>query len=464
MSGILFPSLCPQRTKRFSVISANASYAHLTAPDSEKRLVLLDLNCDYTRAVAERALARRALWCELLQPGLIDTLNDSEEADAAHTRGVIQIADFENIRWEMVMRGGGRHRASSYLVRKGLSRKAQLSLQIRRFTCKHPDSVLLKAVPQTLVVETWAAFEDLKFFGATFDMGPMQAPLRERLELCLDDVKEAVEDVRRQAWRWILKPSVTNKGADISICDGWPALLDALEDKEDVREWVLQRYIERPLLVNGYKFHLRVYVLCVGALKVFVFDQILMLLAAHHYDAHDTADVHKHLTNTARSAEDVHFKEELFVRVLDDLPFHMATEYPHMLQQQTPQEFLGDVRGQIHRITAELFRAFENEYTVFAPMPSCFELYGLDFMLDEAQQVHLLEVNPGPDFKQTGGRLRGLIEQLWEQTLRVVVDDSDGRLGAGEGEAWGHAGGDFTMVYDQEASISRLGGGMSFTK
>ncbi len=45
---------------------------------------------------------------------------------------------------------------------------------------------------------------------------------------------------------------------------------------------VLQRYIADPLLVvDGYKFHLRVYVLCVGALRVFVCDNILMLLAAH---------------------------------------------------------------------------------------------------------------------------------------------------------------------------------------
>jgi hypothetical protein len=44
---------------------------------------------------------------------------------------------------------------------------------------------------------------------------------------------------------------------------------------------VLQRYIELPLLVGGHKFHLRVYVLCDGALRVFVCDRILMLIEAH---------------------------------------------------------------------------------------------------------------------------------------------------------------------------------------
>ena len=57
--------------------------------------------------------------------------------------------------------------------------------------------------------------------------------------------------------------------------------MDVLEASPDIREWVLQRYIPDPLLINGHKFHLRVYVVCVGAMRVFVCNHILMLLAAH---------------------------------------------------------------------------------------------------------------------------------------------------------------------------------------
>ena len=60
----------------------------------------------------------------------------------------------------------------------------------------------------------------------------------------------------------------------------------------DVRFWFINlyivhliRYVDRPLTLGGHKFHLRVYVLCVGALKVYVYDRILALLAAHRYAA-----------------------------------------------------------------------------------------------------------------------------------------------------------------------------------
>ena len=73
---------------------------------------------------------------------------------------MVQVADFENIEWEPVLEG--KQAASSYLVRKGLSRKAQLALQIKRHISKHPNSLLKDTVPFSVIIETWDAFEDMK--------------------------------------------------------------------------------------------------------------------------------------------------------------------------------------------------------------------------------------------------------------------------------------------------------------
>jgi tubulin--tyrosine ligase len=109
------------------------------------------------------------------------------------------------------------------------------------------------------------------------------------------------------------------------------------------------------------------------------------------------------LTNTARAAEDVNFKEELFVKTLDDLPAIFMHERPDLApSREKANDVIAKIKDDVYSITNELFKAFENEYTVFAPMNNCFEIYGLDFMVDEDLNTSLLEINPGPDFQQTG--------------------------------------------------------------
>ena len=84
-------------------------------------------------------------------------------------------------------------------------------------------------------------------------------------------------------------------------------------------------------------------------------------------------------------------------------------------------------------------------------------------MVDENFDVHLLEVNPGPDFKQTGGRLRNVIVQLWEQVSCLILDNDRRRF---EGETRTNdldTVPDMTLVYSKEWSVSKIsnGGGMT---
>lgn len=475
--------VCP--SKKFHSVERSAISDADCMPGKDTCAVVLNYNCVYTETILRECLARRP-WCTVL--GGVDDLQKLGKGN----RVTLQFGDFENIEWEPVM--AGTHDASSYLVRKGLSRKAQLCLQLKRFLSKHPDSVLKQGFPTSLIIETWSAFEDIRFdFGrgaiASFDTSTMPAmPLREKLNWCLDNQLEEFERPERIDWSWILKPSVTNKGTDISIVHDWEELLDALEETPDIREWVLQRYVERPLLVQGHKFHLRVYIICIGALKVYMFERVLMLLAAHKYDA-SVDDPYSHLTNTARGVEDDSFDEDLCVQLLDDLPHHLVRERPDLAPDMAhanmhTEKIRKDMREQI----GDLFAAYENEYTIFAPMSNCFELYGLDFLVDETLGVHLLEVNPGPDFKQTGDRLKTVIAELMEQTCALVIDDKlfdtssaadqhenitgatsngngknseNGRRYVDDRKKWNTR--DFTRVYDKQWSAANMKGGMQFS-
>ena len=71
----------------------------------------------------------------------------------------------------------------------------------------------------------------------------------------------------------------------------------------------------------------------------------------------------------------------------------------------------------------------------FQTLPNAFEVFGLDYLVDEGGRAWLLEVNAFPDFRQTGEELRGLIGGLWEGVVGKVVEGFFGVEGVeGKGE------------------------------
>ena len=62
----------------------------------------------------------------------------------------------------------------------------------------------------------------------------------------------------------------------------------AISAAPDLREWVLQRFVDDPMLIDGRKFHLRVYALCVGDLELHICDDILALFSLEQYPTQET--------------------------------------------------------------------------------------------------------------------------------------------------------------------------------
>jgi hypothetical protein len=287
----------PKKTRKFAIHELCIDYrSNLNAIREDTLFIFVDWNCEYTKKILMESIARRSQYCILIE----DILNDPNllkyrEMFNKHPK-ILQFAEFEKMQWEYVL--SERTFGSSYLVRKGLSRKAQLAVQINRYLKKHPNSILHQAVPESHVIETWDIFQDeddnaegnnMKIqlgngfstnFSNVYDL--QRVSVQKKIEWYLAGT---IEELFRENDNspWILKPSVTNKGLDISIISSYSELVNLLEEKSQVREWVMQRYISNPLLIlrRQHKFHLRVYILCIGALQVLMFNNILVLIAAY---------------------------------------------------------------------------------------------------------------------------------------------------------------------------------------
>ena len=188
---------------------------------------------------------------------------------------------------------------------------------------------------------------------------------------------------------------------------------------------MLQRYIDTPLLLSNRKFHIRAYALAFSDLQVFLSRDCLALCSGTRYNMNDTSNLFSHITNTAYQDLDPNFKEEKCVLLWDNediSPILIKDGRCHDLAEATMR--IDSVFNDMVKITGELFRAYENEIGAFTPIEGCFEHFGLDFVVDENWQVHLLEVNPGPDFKQTGKRLQSVIYNLMSATVDEVFRSS----------------------------------------
>jgi tubulin--tyrosine ligase len=300
---------------------------------------------------------------------------------------------------------------NSYCIRKGLIRKAQVSYYIKKYLLKNPNSILKDRVPETYIFELDHADY-----------------LDEALNECFEVENELkANETRDKQVKFILKPSLANRAAEILIFnkrsqleDKFSPVSDSDDDEDgvmDLREWVIQRYIDNPCLLDSCgsrKFHLRVYVLAVGDLKVFVYENILALFCQKSYDS-SSDELSSHITNTCFQYKNENFNEADCVKEFWSLVFDAR-------DASNDRKLKNQIFDQIKSCVSELFSCLYCEKIVFQPVTNAFELYGFDFLVDDRFNAYFLEANAFPDFKQTGSKLNDLIATLFYQTISVCVD------------------------------------------
>ena len=378
-------------------------------------------------------------------------------------RPCVQFKAYEALDFEHAMQHSTTSQICAYIIRKALIRKHYLSNTVAAWLTKHSESFLTKHVKPSVHFELdYAEFLDDALVDAW-------------------DVHESMgrnENELGNKELWILKPGMSDGGNGIrlfssiqelqAIFEEWdPASEDEDEDsavgpsepstvhmRDDdadealmtshLRHFIVQPYIDPPLLLPSYdnrKFHIRSYVLAVGALKVFVYKEMLALFAAKPYEAPNQQneapkiDLSKHLTNTC-------FQDES----TKGSSVHRFWSLNEPTQCEGWQE---DVFAQICRVTGEVFEAAAREQMVhFQAIPNAFEIFGVDFLVDAQGNVWLLEVNAYPDFKQTGEELQ---EKVVGTLFEAVVNTAVAPFFA----ATKHGGGSEQMVLVKEVDLGR---------
>lgn len=230
---------------------------------------------------------------------------------------------------------------------------------------------------------------------------------------------------------FIVKPEVQSQGRGIY-------LVQKLEDIPLGAHYVVQKYLPSPLLLDGLKFDLRLYVLITGCdpLRVFLHTQGLARFATEQYQAPHPSNLETvcmHLTNYAINKEsrkfifnldqrrdDVGHKRSLtaVLRRLSALGHDTACLW------QRISSLVAKTVCSTQPLLAHVYRRCQP----LDPADSlCFEVLGLDILLDCELRPWLLEVNSDPSFVADTPLDQAIKHQVLVDTMRLLEVSSEHR-------------------------------------
>ncbi|KAJ0134823.1 hypothetical protein HZ326_22128 [Fusarium oxysporum f. sp. albedinis] len=295
---------------------------------------------------------------------------------------------------------------SLYPLTDALTRKDCLSMVVKYWSAKRPGSVLSGCMPATVSFEIDYA-EYLDEALAESDSYDLCTSLSHNTGLMPKD----------RQW-WILKPALTARGDGIRLFSDESQLRESFESVEDdddeisedgkarfsnhalasgavpsscLRHFIAQRYISNIPRLDNRKFHIRAYVLAVGRLQLYVYQELLVISASEPYRppwesmSRGSALTNTHLQGTVCSES----ARRDFWTLPDDL-FGQDGSWKDRAYFR------------IQQIAGECFLAAATMNTNIALHPDCFEIFALDFLIDQDEHVWLMEVNSGPGLSAEG--------------------------------------------------------------
>lgn len=278
-----------------------------------------------------------------------------------------------------------------------LTRKCELRESIVAFYTLHGRDAF-DIIPDTFVIRSGCQDPEFARWQTRFELG----------------------NVRQTQRIWIVKPGAnSNQGHGIQVCDSVEQVRTIVDSKPI--PWVVQKYIENPMLIRGRKFDIRMYCLVTqepgaGPFHAYCFgDGYLRTTSAAYSTA--TLDRAIHITNDLVQQDTKSYGrfEEGNKMSLDQFKSYLAQS-----AKCAPTVFVDIVR-QMKGVMIDTVQAAVDKLNPRS-IDNCFELVGFDFLIDDNFRVWLIEVNAYPSLEVHSKHQAKLIPAMVDGVLRLTVD------------------------------------------
>ena len=216
---------------------------------------------------------------------------------------------------------------------------------------------------------------------------------------------------------WLIKPAALNQGKGIEVFRTLKEIIRSLRSKPMNSLWVIQKYIEKPLLFNGRKFDIRMWALATGKHEFFYYKHGYLRTSSSEYDT-KANDNYIHLTNNCLQK----FGENYGVYEKGNtLSFEVFQEYLDFSYPQYKLDFKTHFLPRIKDLMIDTY--LSSKKTIHkSKRKTVFELFGYDFLIDEDFRVWLIEVNTNPYLGVPNEYIEKLLPEMLDDMLEITVD------------------------------------------
>jgi tubulin---tyrosine ligase len=194
-------------------------------------------------------------------------------------------------------------------------------------------------------------------------------------------------------------------------------ILGFLASKSQNTFWVVQKYIEKPLLYNGRKFDIRIWAIFTGNSEVFIYKRAYVRTSSDSYDLNNQNN-YVHLTNQCLQVHgDGYGKhEDGNTLALHDLDAYFKEIYPdYNIKVDT------HVKPRMVDLILDTFHCYQKQLNPNR-RKNVFELFGYDFLIDEDMRTWLIEVNTNPHLGTQNKYMEKLVPEMLTDMISLVVD------------------------------------------
>ena len=182
---------------------------------------------------------------------------------------------------------------------------------------------------------------------------------------------------------------------------------------------MIQKYLEKPLLYQGRKFDIRIWVMFITNREndVYIFKEGHLKATSLKYNP-DSNDIYVHLTNYSVQKHNINFSK---IEIGNEIPFY---EFQKELDlKKSGKNFVKDIYPKIVRIIRLTGGAAAKGKMNFMNIKNCFEIFGYDFILDENYRPFLLEINTNPGLEISSPLINQLLPRMIDDAFKLTIDE-----------------------------------------